>query len=132
MPSLLSVLTLIAASLLAPAHTALAQAFPGPQHTLMHQSQALETIRGLLTYTEAELAERVLWKCTIAYVIYDFIRAQSFERREGTRTIGLGTAFHEGEPEYDLSVPELVALLRGMIAEARERAHQTGTAPGHD
>ncbi len=111
------------------ARLSLAQTFPGPELTLLHPSQALETVRATLTYAESEIVERVLWKCTIAYVIYDFIRTQSFKRREGTRTIGLGTAFHEGSAEYDLSVPELVALLRGMIAEARERNLASGTLP---
>lgn len=114
------------------ARLALAQIFPGPDLTLLHPQQALETVRATLTYVESEIVERNLWKCTIAYVIYDFIRGQSFKRREGTRTVGLGAAFHEGTAEYDLSVPELVALLRGMIAEARERSHQSGMMPDQD
>lgn len=114
------------------ARLSLASVFPGPEYTLLHQQQALDYVRSTLTYVESELVERRLWKCTIAYVIYDFIRTQSFERREGTRTIGLGPAFHEGNPEYDLSVPELVALLRGMIGEARERAHAAESLPARD
>ena len=110
----------------------IAQTFPGPEHTLLHKEQALEIVRALVEPAEAALLERVIWKCTIAYVIYDFIRSQSFKRREGTRTIGLGTAFHEGHPVHELSVPELVSLLRGMVAEARDRAHASGTLPQHD
>jgi hypothetical protein len=96
---------------------------------LLYRDQAMDLIRSTLPLSEAVLVERVLWKCTVAYIIYDFLRSQSYRRREGSRTIGLGTAFYEGEMVRGLSVPELVALLRGLIDEARARSHATGRLP---
>lgn len=96
---------------------------------LLYRDQAIDLIRSTLPLSEAVLVERVLWKCTVAYIIYDFLRSQSYLRREGSRTIGLGTAFYEGELVRGLSVPELVALLRGLIGEARARSHATGRLP---
>jgi hypothetical protein len=104
--------------------------FPGPEHTLLHQSQALDIVRSTLAYPDATLIERSIWKGTIAYVVYDFIRTQSFRRREGALTVGLGTAFREGVPMQGLSVPELVSLLHSMVAEARARSLATGQLPG--
>jgi hypothetical protein len=103
--------------------------FPGPEHTLLHQSQALDIVRSTLAYPDATLIERSIWKGTIAYVVYDFIRTQSFRRREGALTVGLGTAFREGVPMQGLSVPELVSLLHSMVAEARARSLATGQLP---
>lgn len=107
----------------------LAAVFPGPEHTLLHQSQALDIVHANLAYTDANLVERSIWKGTIAYVVYDFIRTQSFRRREGARTIGLGTAFREGSSVQGLSVPEIVLLLHSMVAEARARSRSTGRLP---
>jgi hypothetical protein len=103
--------------------------FPGPEHTLLRKGQAVAIVRANLAHTDAAVVERALWKCTVAYVIYDFINTQSFRRREGANTIGLGTAFREGNAAQGLSVPELVALLCSMIAEARARSHASGTLP---
>ena len=75
------------------------------------------------------MVERVMWKCTIAYIIYDFLRTQSYQRSAGVRKVGLGPAFYEGESVQGLGVPELVGLLRGMIAEARARSHAKGRLP---
>lgn len=105
--------------------------FPGPEHTLLHQSQALDIVRSTLAYPDATLIERSIWKGTIAYVVYDFIRTQSFRRREGALTVGLGTAFREGVSMQGLSVPELVSLLHSMVAEARARSLATGQLPDH-
>jgi hypothetical protein len=107
----------------------LAATFPGPEHTLLHREQALDIVHATLAYTDASLVERSIWKGTIAYVVYDFIRTQSFRRREGVRTIGLGTAFREGASMQGLSVPELISLLHSMVAEARARSHNTGQLP---
>jgi len=107
----------------------IAARFPGPGHTLLLQEQAVAAVRETLAPTDAAIVERALWKCTIAYVVYDFIRGQSFQRREGARTIGLGAAFHEGETVQVLSVPELVSLLQSMVGEARARSHASGTLP---
>ncbi len=107
----------------------LAATFPGPEHTLLHREQALDIVHATLAYTDASLVERSIWKGTIAYVVYDFIRTQSFRRREGVRTIGLGTAFREGALMQGLAVPELVSLLQSMVAEARARSHSTGHLP---
>ncbi len=107
----------------------LAATFPGPEHTLLHREQALDIVHATLAYTDASLVERSIWKGTIAYVVYDFIRTQSFRRREGVRTIGLGTAFREGASMQGLAVPELVSLLQSMVAEARARSHSTGHLP---
>lgn len=96
---------------------------------LLYRDQAIELIRASLPLSEASLVERILWKCTVGYIVYDFLRTQSYRRREGTRTIGLGTAFYEGESVQGLSIPELVSLLWGMIAEARARSHATGRLP---
>lgn len=107
----------------------LAATFPGPEYRLLYQDQATAIIRATLAPTDAELVERAIWKGTVAYVIYDFVRTQSFKRREGTRSIGLGLAFHEGSVAQSLSVPELVSMLESMVAEARARSHATRTLP---
>lgn len=107
----------------------LAAVFPGPEYTLLRQHQALEIVRGTLAPTDAAIVERTIWRCTVAYVVYDFIRTQSFKRREGERTIGLGMAFRQGDSLQALSVPELVSLLYGMIAEARARSHAAERLP---
>lgn len=104
----------------------------GPELTLLHREEAITVIRASLEPDQAALVERVLWKCTIAYVLYDFLRSQSFRRREGARTVGLGATPHEGPPVQGLSVPELVGLLQGMVAEARARSHATGMLPDWD
>lgn len=96
---------------------------------LLYEDQAQEIIHATLPASEAELVERVLWKCTVAYIIYDYLRSQSFFRREGAQTIGLGAAFYEGDSVRGFSIPELVAMLRGMIVEARARSHHTGRLP---
>lgn len=110
----------------------LSEIFPGPELTLLHREEAITVIRASLDDHEAALVERVLWKCSIAYVLYDFLRSQSFKRREGARSIGLGATPHEGPPVQGLSVPELVGLLQGMVAEARARSHTTGMLPDWD
>ena len=96
---------------------------------LLYKDQAIDLIRSTLPLSESVLVERALWKCTVAYITYDFLRTQSYRRREGVRTIGLGMAFYEGESHCGLSVPELVALMRSLIAEARARSHATGRLP---
>lgn len=108
---------------------ALGAVFAGPEYTLLYQDQALSVVRATLPPTDAALIERVIWRGTIAYVIYDFIRTQSFRRREGARTVGLGGAFHEGETTLGLNIPELVALLQSMVGEARARSHARGRLP---
>ena len=103
--------------------------FPGPGHTLLLQEQAIAAVRETLAAPDAAIVERALWKCTIAYVVYDFIRGQSFQRREGARTIGLGAAFHEGA-DTECTRARLAAAehgRRGAGAVARER-----DAPGRD
>lgn len=96
---------------------------------LLYQDQAVDVVRSTLPPSEAAMVERVMWKCTIAYIIYDFLRTQSYQRSAGVRKIGLGPAFYEGESVQGLAVPELVGLLRGMIAEARARSHAKGRLP---
>lgn len=96
---------------------------------LLYPDQAVDIVRSTLPPSEATMVERVTWKCTIAYVIYDFLRSQSYQRQEGVRKVGLGTAFYEGESVQGLSVPELMGLLHGMIAEARARGHAKGWLP---
>lgn len=96
---------------------------------LLYQDQAVDIVRSTLPPSEAAMVERVMWKCTIAYVIYDFLRSQSYTKPSGARKIGLGQAFYEGETVHGLAVPELVGLLRGMIAEARARGHARGVLP---
>ncbi len=96
---------------------------------LLHRDQAVDIIRSTLPLSEAVLVERVLWKCTVAYVVFGFLRTQSYRAREGTQVIGLGSAFYEGESVHSLSVPELVALLWGMINEAHHRSMATGMLP---
>jgi len=103
--------------------------FETSEPQLLHRDQAVEIVRATLPLSEAVLVERVLWKCTVAYVIYGFLRTQSYRGREGARLIGLGAAFYEGELVHSLSVPELVALLWGMIAEAHHRSMATGLLP---
>ncbi len=105
-------------------------AFPGPDHTLLYTEQAVEIVRATLATNEARTVERAIWRCTVAYVIYDFINQHAFRRRDGGRTVGLGTAFREGPTVQGLNVPELVSLLFGMIVEARARCHARGVLPG--
>ncbi len=100
-----------------------------PVHQLLYREQAVEIIRSSLPPSEAALLERVLWKCTIGYIVYDFLKSMSFRRADHARRIGLGTGFYEGATHVGFAVPELVALLRGMVAEARARSHNTGRLP---
>jgi hypothetical protein len=106
-----------------------AMIFDAHQPQLLYQDQAVDIVRSTLPPSEAAMVERVIWKCTIAYVIYDFLRSQTYQRQEGVRKVGLGSAFYEGDTVQGLSVPELVALLHGMIAEARARGHAKGRLP---
>jgi len=103
--------------------------FDGQEPRLLYPDQAVDIVRSTLPPGEAAMVERVMWKCTIAYVIYDFLRAYSYQRQPGVRKIGLGTAFYEGETVQGLGVPDLVGVLRGMIAEARARGHARGWLP---
>lgn len=100
-----------------------------PVHQLLYREQAVEIVRSSLPPSEATLLERVLWKCTIGYIVFDFLKAMSFHRGDQGRRIGLGSGFYEGATMLGFSVPELVALLHGMVAEARARSHATGTLP---
>lgn len=106
-----------------------AMIFDSYEPRLLYEDQAVDIVRSTLPPSEATMVERVIWKCTIAYVIYDFLRSQSYQRQEGVRKVGLGTAFYEGESVQGLSVPELMGLLNGMIAEARARGHAKGWLP---
>lgn len=110
----------------------LAATFRGPDLTLLYKEQAVEVVRATLAASEAKIVERAIWRCTVAYVIYDFIRSQSFRRREGTHSIGLGKSFRQGAAAQGLSVPELVGLLLGMIEEGRARSHAMGMLPEQD
>ena len=103
--------------------------FPGPEHRLLHQDQVIAIVRTNLAPTDAFIVERAIWKGTIAYIVYDFIRRQSYRRRNDARVIGLGAAFHEGETAQGLSVPELVSLLQSMVVEARGRSQASGRLP---
>lgn len=106
-----------------------AMIFDAHEPQLLYQDEAVNIVRSTLPPSEATMVERVIWKCTIAYVIYDFLRTQTYQRREGVRKVGMGSAFYEGETSQGLSVLELVSLLRGMIAEARARGHAKGWLP---
>lgn len=106
-----------------------AMIFDAHEPQLLYQDQAVDIVRSTLPPSEAAMVERVLWKCTIAYVIYDFLRGHTYQQLGGIRKVGLGGAFYEGESVQGLSVLELVGLLRGMIAEARVRSHAKGRLP---
>lgn len=106
-----------------------AMIFESREPQLLYQDQAVDIVRSTLPPSEATMVERVIWKCTVAYVIYDFIRSQSYQRQGGERKVGLGAAFYEGEAVQGLAVPELVGLLHGMINEARARGHAKGWLP---
>lgn len=103
----------------------LAIEFPGPQYPLLSRDEFTPLVRALLPAAEAGQVEGVMWKGTLAYIAYDFIKTQAQLRlaagpRRGTE---------DGRVVQMLSVPELVSVLRSMIAEARARSHATGSWP---
>jgi hypothetical protein len=106
-----------------------AMIFDAQEPRLLFEDQAVDIVRATLPPSEATMVERVMWKCTVAYIIYDFMRCQAYERKGGVSKIGLGAAFYEGESVQGLSVQELVGLLHGMVTEARTRGRARGWLP---
>jgi hypothetical protein len=99
--------------------------------TLVSESELAAALRAKLDVATFVLAEKNLWRCSVAAIVYKWVRSPSVHSLGGPSAVVVGST---GTPPREVSVgfPVLYPVLQRIVGVMRERSTDSTMWFGHD
>jgi hypothetical protein len=110
----------------------IAEAFPGPPHELLSMTSFEDRLAAHLSAAELQQVRAEAWRTTIAHGVYQHLRNPSVHGFGSSENIYFSQTTYEGEPIAPLTFWRLLAVVCGLVSEARRRSEATGQWFGDD
>jgi len=107
-------------------------AFPGPPHELLLMASFEDRLAGRLTAAEPQQLRKEAWRATIAHATYQHLRNPSVYAFGSSDGIYFSQTTFKGTAIAPLTLPQLLGIVRGLVAEARRRSDVSGQWFGDD